>query len=115
MSEKSTLIFIEHMLESIWDIWSFIKGVSKEDLMKNKEKLNATARSIEIIGEAAKSIPESFKSKHPEILWKEIIGTRDVLIHHYFGIDANILWNIIVKDLPVLEKQLVQIRDTLEE
>ena len=115
MSEKSTLIFIEHMLESIWDIQSFMKGVSKEDLMKNKEKLNAVVRSIEIIGEAAKSVPDSFKSKHLEVPWKEIVGTRDILIHHYFGIDVNILWNIITKDLYVLEKQLVKIRDTLEE
>ena len=98
------------MLENILDIELFIDGVSKESLKNNKEKLNAVVRSIEIIGEAAKSIPHFFKHKHPEVLWKEIIGTRDVLIHHYFGIDINILWNIITKDLRVLKKQLIRLK-----
>lgn len=114
MSEKDPFIFIEHMLESIRDIESFTKGISKENLSNNKEKLNAVVRSIEIIGEAAKSIPPLFKNKHPEVSWKEIIGTRDVLIHHYFGIDVNILWAIITKDLRVLKKQLIKIKDGLE-
>ena len=114
MSEKDPFIFIEHMLESVADIESFMKGISKQSLSNNKEKLNAVVRSIEIIGEAAKSVPTSFKKKYPEILWKEIIGTRDVLIHHYFGIDVNILWNIATKDLPILKKQLIKIKDNLE-
>jgi len=113
MSGKESVIFIEHMLESIGDIRSFMRGVPKENLKRNKEKLNAVVRSIEIIGEAAKSIPGHFKNKHPEIPWREIVGTRDILIHHYFGIDVNILWNIITKDLRVLEKQLLRIKENL--
>ena len=106
MDDKDQTIFLKHMLENIKDIKNFISGVSKEEFGKNKEKLNAVVRSVEILGEAAKKLPESFKNKHKEISWKEIIGTRDILIHHYFGIDIKILWNIITKDILDLEKQI---------
>ena len=106
MAEKDPLIFVVHILENIKDINNFTAGVSKEEFVKNKEKLNAVVRSIEIIGEAAKNISSSFKESHKEISWREIIGTRDIFIHRYFGIDTDILWNIIKKDLPILEKQL---------
>jgi len=111
MSGKNVTIFLEHMVESINDIESFSRGVSKEELGKNREKLNAIVRSIEIIGEAAKNIPISFKKEHPKVSWKEIVGARDVLIHHYFGIDLNILWEIIKKDIPILKKQIIEIKE----
>ena len=113
MSGKDPLIFIEHILENIGDIESFSHNVSKEALKKNREKLNAIVRSIEIIGEAAKNISTPFKVKHPEVPWKEIIGARDVLIHHYFGIDLDILWNIINNDIQVLKKQLLKIKENI--
>jgi len=106
MGDKDQTIFLRHMLESIKDIKEFMGGVSKEKFEENKEKLNAVVRSVEILGEAAKKLSESFKNKHKEIPWKEIIGTRDILIHHYFGVDMDILWNIITKDLLDLEKQI---------
>lgn len=113
MAEKEPIIFIEHILESINDIKSFTKGISKKELSKNKEKLNAIVRSIEIIGEAAKNLSSSFKDKYPKILWKEIIGTRDIIIHHYFGIDRDIILGIIKKDMPNLEKQIKKIKEEL--
>lgn len=106
---KDQKIFLKYMLENISDIKNFTRKVSKKELTENKEKLNAVIRSIEIIGEATKNISESFKEKHKEIPWKEIIGTRDILIHHYFGIDIDILWNIIKRDILTLEKQIKEI------
>ncbi|SRR3989338_10717466 len=111
MNKKDAMIFLEHILESINDIESFSHDVSKEELGKNREKLNAIVRSIEIIGEAAKNIPNPFKKEHPKVAWKEIVGVRDVLIHHYFGIDLNILWEIIKKDIPILKKQVLEIKE----
>ena len=111
MNKKNAMIFLEHILESINDIESFIHDVSKEELGKNREKLNAVVRSIEIIGEAAKNISSSFKKEYPKVAWREIAGARDVLIHHYFGIDLNILWEIIKKDIPTLKKQILEIKE----
>ena len=70
-------------------------------------------REIEIIGEAVKNISENLKNKNRKIEWKDIVGTRDKMIHHYFGVDLNIIWKIIKKDLPILEKQILSIKKKL--
>jgi len=111
MSEKNAQIFLEHILENIQDIESFSKNIFKSDLSQNKEKLNAIVRSIEVIGEAAKNMPHSFKEKHSQIPWKEIVGTRDKMIHHYFGIDIDIVWEIIKNDILILKKQILKIKE----
>ena len=84
---KDNLIFLEHILENIRDIDLFTKGVSKEDFIRNKEKQNAVVRSLEIIGEAVKNISDNLKEKYLSVSWREIAGTRDRIIHHYFGVD----------------------------
>ncbi len=106
MTNKGVSIFIEHILENIEDVNSFMKGVSKDNLKDNKEKLNAVVRSLEVIGEAAKNLPKSFRDKHQNIPWKKIIGTRDIMIHRYFGVDLDVLWKILKDDLPALKKQV---------
>ena len=114
MSDK-IIIYIKHILENIQDINSFMEGVSKSELEKNKEKLNAIIRSIEVIGEAARNLPKTFRDKNSEISWKKIIGTRDILIHRYFGIDTDILWEIIKKDIPKLKNKILKIKKDLED
>ena len=69
---------------------------------------------MEIIGEAVKNIPNDFKEKYIEIPWKKIAGLRDILMHAYFGIDLDITWNIIKKDLPDLKEKILNIKDELE-
>ena len=88
--------------------------MSKNLFKTNKDKREATIRRIEIIGEAVKNIPSSLKSKYPEVAWKEIVGTRDKMIHHYFGVDIDIVWDIIKENLPVLKKQILRIKKELE-
>jgi uncharacterized protein with HEPN domain len=106
---KDPLIFINHIMESIKNIESFSEGLTKEKLIKDKLRQSAIVRQIEIMGEAVKNIPIEFTNKYPEISWSEIIRTRDKIIHHYFGVDLNIIWDIIKKDLPDLKKKLKKI------
>lgn len=108
------LPYISHMLDAIKDIEDSVKNDTKDQFIKNKDIKDATIRRIEIIGEAAKNIQESFKKNHAEISWKEIIGTRDRMIHHYFGVNLDIVWEIIKTDLPTLKKQLQGIKKDLE-
>ena len=103
---RDPLVFIRHILENLEDIELFTKNVSRKDFFNNKEKQNAVVRSLEIIGEASKNLPLEFREKHKGIEWKEIIGTRDKIIHHYFGVDLEIIWDIIKINLPVLKKKL---------
>jgi uncharacterized protein with HEPN domain len=114
MTEKEDFIFIEHILDSINAIQTFSKNLSKEQLISNRLKQSAIVREIEIIGEAVKNISETLKNKHPEVLWKEIAGTRDKMIHHYFGVDISIVWNIISSDLPILKEQMLKIKQELQ-
>jgi len=111
---KEDLAFIEHILDSINAIKDFSKNMSKEELSSNRLKQSAIVREIEIIGEAVKNISESLKNKHPEIEWKEIVGTRDKMIHHYFGVDLNIVWDIIKINLPDLKEKILKIKEDLK-
>ena len=114
MNEKNPLIFIDHILESISDINLFIKDINKERFCKNKEKINAVVRSLEIIGEAAKNLQTSFRDNYQNVPWKKIIGTRDIIIHNYFGVDLDLIWNILKNDLPILEKQILNIKNKIK-
>lgn len=110
---KEDLPFIEHILDSINAIELFSKGLKKEDLTSNRLKQSAIVREIEVIGEAVKNISENLKNKHREVSWKEIAGTRDKMIHHYFGVDLNIVWEIIRKDIPELKEKIFKIKKEL--
>ena len=106
---KEAIVFVKHILESIEQIEKYIKGKNKQQFIEDKKLQDAIIRRIEIIGEAAKNIPTSFKDKYPEISWQQIIGTRDKLIHHYFGVDLDLTFEILNKDLPKLKEQINEI------
>mgnify|MGYP001599760307 CR=1 FL=1 len=103
-------LFIQDILENIKDIESFSKALTKEKFESNKLIQNAIIRSLEIIGEAAKNIPDSFREKHPKIPFRKIAGFRDILSHAYFGVSMDRVWNIIEKDLPDLKKEIEKIK-----
>jgi len=107
---KDPLIFIEHIIENIENVETFSKDLTKEDLSKNKLKQYAIIRAIEIIGEAAKNLSTKFKEENSGIPWREIAGARDRIIHHYFGADLDIIWEIIKRDIPELKKKMVKIK-----
>ena len=110
---KEDLAFIEHILDSINAIESFSRDLDKNKLTSDRLRQSAIVREIEIIGEAVKNISESLKNKYKGIEWKEISGTRDKMIHHYFGVDLNIVWNIIKRDLPNLKTKILKIKEDL--
>jgi len=106
---KDPSIFAKHILESIEKIESYAKNLTKEKLTKDTKIQDAIIRRIEVIGEAAKNLPNSFKGSHPEVEWGEIIRTRDKITHHYFGVDLNIVWDIIKRNLPALKRKIIAI------
>lgn len=100
-------ILLKDILEAISAIERFVEGVGFEEFRTNDEKSSAVIRKFEIIGEATKSLPEELKEKHQEIPWKEMAGFRDKLIHFYFGIKYELVWQAIKKRLPQI-KPLIQ-------
>jgi uncharacterized protein with HEPN domain len=113
--EKDDFAFVKHILESINAIEEFSEGINKDEFMSTRLKQSAIVREIEIIGEAVKNISEKIKKKYPEVEWKDIVGTRDKMIHHYFGVDLNIVWEIAKKDIPVLKVSIEKILENFKE
>ena len=114
MNKKDDLVFIKHILESIDAIEEFSQGLNKEELASSRLKQSAIVREIEVIGEAAKNISSKLKNKNKDIEWRAIVGTRDKMIHHYFGVDLGIVFSIAKKEVPILKKQIVRIKKALE-
>ena len=113
MSDKGDAVFLEHILDSIDAIELFSKNITKNKLESNRLKRSAIVREIEIIGEAVKNISPNLKKRYKDIEWKAIVGTRDKMIHHYFGVDLNIIWEIVNKDIPKLKEKILEIKKEL--
>ena len=108
---KSPRVYLHHMLDSIGAIESFTRGMTKTQFQKSKLVQDGVIRNLEIIGEAAKRLPKSFRNQYPEINWRAITGMRDVLIHDYLGVDLDVLWEVVERDLPELKRNLKKILD----
>ena len=105
------IIRIKHMLDAALESQTFMKGVSRDDLQDDRKTIQAVIRNIEIIGEAASKLSSDLKEKYPEIPWKQIIGMRNWLIHAYFDIDYDHVWNTVKEDIPVLIPMLIKTLD----
>lgn len=100
MKKRNYFDFINDIDEAITDIENFVKSMKYNQFTKDKKTINAVIRSLEVIGEAAKKIPGSVKKQYDEVPWKQMMGMRDKLIHEYFGVDTEIIWQVTQTDLP---------------
>lgn len=104
-------LFIEDIINSIKNIEEFSKNLDKEKFSKDNLRQSAIIRQLEIIGEAVKNIPNSFRETHPRIAWKDIAGFRDILSHAYFGVNLDRVWKIIETDLPKFKEEISKIKN----
>ncbi len=110
---KDNKLYISHILDCIDHILSYTEGMDENEFAKNFMVQDAVVRNFEIIGEATKRIKTEFRNSYPHIPWKEIAGMRDKLIHDYFHIDLEIVWDSITKDIPFLKLELKKIHSQL--
>lgn len=105
---KDNFVYIKHILDSINRIESYVDGLDSYEFLDDEHEMarTATVRELEIIGEASNSIAQDFRQKYPEIPWREMIDTRNKIIHDYMMVDYELVWDIIGKDLPPLKKQM---------
>jgi len=106
---KDPFLLIRHILDAIDKIEQYTKGVDKAEFEKNFMISDAVMRNITIMGEASGKIPSDLKNDFSQIPWKKIIGMRNRLIHEYFIVDIETVWNVVEKDLPELKSLLEQV------
>lgn len=104
---------LRHILDAILEIETYLENSDLEEFSANSMKKYASIKQLEIIGEAATHVSKTLKDKYSEVEWREIIGLRNILIHEYFGVDENIIFGIISKDIPVLKSQISHILNEL--
>jgi len=102
-------LYLDDIVEAAKRSEKYTKSLTLEELKKDTLILDGVVRNLEIIGEAAKNIPIQIKEKYPEIEWKKIAGLRDILAHGYFGIDVEVVWDIVKNKLPILKTQVNRI------
>jgi uncharacterized protein with HEPN domain len=109
MSNRNVALLLNDIIESGEKILHYIQGLSYEQFLNDDKTIDAVIRNFEIIGEAANRLPDDFKEKHQEIDWYRIKGFRNRIVHHYFGIDYSILWQIKETFLPGMLSAIKQL------
>lgn len=102
MSHRPWQSRLEDILEAIADIFSFVEGMDFERFASDKKTVRAAAYEIGVIGEAARNIPTLIQEQYPDIPWREMVGFRNIVIHEYFRVDIEVLWQTINEDLAPL-------------
>lgn len=102
---KDDLVYIQHIRDAISSIEAYTSDGMKT-FMTDKKTQDAVVRNLEIMGEASKNVSAKFKKENPDIPWRQMAGTRDRVIHEYFGVNIEMVWDIIAKDIPDLKEKL---------
>ncbi len=89
------------------------KELNYNSFLNNEDLKKAFVRSLEIIGEAVKNIPVEIREKFPMVMWKEMTGMRDKLIHAYFSVDYEVVWKTVIEDIPIIKKNFTDIMNKL--
>ena len=109
MSKRDFRLFMKDIRDSSEKILKYANRVPVHEFLKDQMLIDAIVRNLEIIGEAVKNIPDGIKKKYPQIEWRKIAGLRDILIHEYFGVDTDVLWDIVKNKIPSLNKEIKKI------
>lgn len=115
MSERNYRLLLEDIGLSIEKIESYTKDIhSLEEFSTRSMVVDAVLKNLEVIGEAAKRIPDFLKEKHPDVPWNRVVGLRNVIVHGYFAVDPEIIWKIVREQLPELKEKIEAIRSFLD-
>jgi uncharacterized protein with HEPN domain len=109
--ERDSTDFLIDILDSIEKIGRFVEGFDFEAFSKDEKTIYAVVRALEIIEEATKNLPDSLRVNHPEVPWRDMAGFRDKVIHGYFGVNLEVVWDTAVEDAPFLKPLIVNILD----
>jgi uncharacterized protein with HEPN domain len=113
-SNRDRKLYLQDILQECKNVKLFTKDITYEEFTDNLEKVYAVAKAFENIGEAVKQLPKELTKKYPHIPWSEVAKMRDVLTHHYFGVDDKVLWDTLSDDFNEFEDVIKEILQSLE-
>jgi uncharacterized protein with HEPN domain len=106
MPKRDPDLLIEDMRAAIRKIERYTTGMDQEQFRQDEKTVDAVVRNLEILGEATRQLPEDFTTRHPGVPWRQMAGLRNRIVHDYFGLDLEIIWEVIRHDLPELQVRL---------
>jgi uncharacterized protein with HEPN domain len=106
MPKRDSDLLIEDILAAIRKIERYTSGMDQAVFRKDEKTIDAVVRNLEIVGEASRQLPEDFLGRYPEVPWRQITGLRNRIVHEYFGLDLELIWQVVLHDLPQLKAQL---------
>jgi uncharacterized protein with HEPN domain len=106
MPKRDPDLLVEDMLAAMGKIERYTSGMDQELFRQDEKTVDAVVRNLEILGEAVRQLPEGFITRNSEVPWRQIAGLRNRIVHDYFGLDLDLIWEVIQHDLPQLQTQL---------
>ena len=106
MAKHNDLVYLEHVMDAIGKIEEYITGIDEAKFKSTSLIQDGVIRQIEIIGEALRNVSREFREKYSYLPWDDAIGMRDKLIHWYFGVDWEIVWDVVINEIPKLKEQV---------
>lgn len=106
MSKRNERTLLADILDAITQIETYTLGFDEDTFSKDRKTQDAVVRNLEIVGEASSRLPEEFRNLHRDIPWALLRGLRNRIVHAYFGVDLQLVWEIIVDDLPTLKERI---------
>lgn len=114
MSEREWRFYLDDMIVFTEKVLAYSAGLDQIRFEADGKVYDATIRNLELIGEAATHVPDAVRTLASGIPWRQVVATRNRLIHGYLGIDNDLLWNIVSEDIPTLHHELLQLRSRIQ-
>ena len=106
---------MKDILSAMIDVQGFVEGMDFETFAADDKTASAAVRKLEIMGEAAKNVPEAIRQKYPQVPWRQMAGTLDRIIHAYFDVSSVVIWDVVKNRIPALQPIIQQILEDIEE